>query len=156
MLDRNGVARNAGFGSSEQALLADQSVDERRLARVGAAYNSDTDWVSRIRFGFGLRLRDFVRQHGTQGIIKIGHALLVLGRNRYGLAESERIGFQPTGFARCSLALVGDEYDRLAGFTRRIGKGVIDRHWPGPRVNHEKNNVGLIDGGFGLLPHPTG
>src|SRR5262245_23017445 len=155
MLDRNGVARNAGFGSSEQPLLADQTVDKRRLARVGAAYNSDTDWVSCIRFGFGLRLRDFFRQRGTQGIIKIGHALTMLGRNRYGLAKSERIGFQPTGFARCSFALVGDEYNRFAGFSRSVGKGVICRQWSGPRVNHEKNNVGLIDGGFGLLPHPT-
>ena len=42
-IDRDGVARDAGFRPGQQALLAEQAIDQRRLAGVGAADDRDAD-----------------------------------------------------------------------------------------------------------------
>ena len=42
-IDGDGVARGAGFRRGEQPLLADQPVDQRRLAGIGAPDNGDAD-----------------------------------------------------------------------------------------------------------------
>ena len=45
---------------------------------------------------------------------------IMLGRDRYRLAEAERVGLEPTRFAGRALPLVGHEDDRFAGFARDI------------------------------------
>ncbi len=42
-VDRDGVAGDAGLGPGQQAVLADQPVDQGRLAGVGPADDGDAD-----------------------------------------------------------------------------------------------------------------
>ncbi len=49
-VDRDGVARDAGFRPGEQTLLAEQPVDQRRLAAVRPADHRDVNGPRRIDF----------------------------------------------------------------------------------------------------------
>ena len=42
-LDRDGIAGGAGFGAGQQPLLAEQMVDQRRFAGIGAADDGNAD-----------------------------------------------------------------------------------------------------------------
>ena len=95
-------------------------------------------------------------QHCAQGIVEIGHAFIMLGRDRYRLAETESVGLEPTRFAGSALTLVGHEDDRFARFARDIRERMIRRNRPGARVDHEEDGIGLFDGRFGLGPHAAG
>ena len=86
-LDRDGVARDAGFRAGEQALLAEQAVDQRGLAGVGPADDRDADRpVGALFVGLGLvvlgRRRGVLGQRGADRVVEIGQALAVLGRDR--------------------------------------------------------------------------
>ena len=78
----------------------------------------------------------------------------MLGRNFYGIAEAERVGFHRADFAVLTLGLVGDQDHRLVGAAREVGKGTIVRGQPSTRVDHEHQGVGERDCGFRLLLHP--
>ena len=95
-------------------------------------------------------------QRGAQGVIEIGHALIVFGRDRHRLAQTERISFQPAPLASRAFALVGDDHRRLAGAAGELGEDAVDRHQAHPRVDHEEDDVGRRDGGFGLRAHAAG
>ena len=120
-IDRDGVAGGAGLRRGQQALLADQPVDQRGLAGIGPPDNGDADRMRAGRLGrrFDL-LRGAFRQRRAQGVVEIGQALVVLGGNRDRVAEAERIGVQPPGFAGGAFHLVGDQHGRLAGLAREI------------------------------------
>ncbi len=127
-IDRDGVARGAGFRRGQQALLADQPVDQRGFAGIRASDNGDADRMRSGRFGGSLRrLRGLRRQRSAQRIVEIGQALIVLGGNRHRIAEAERIGIQPPGFAGGAFHLVGDQHGRLAGFAHQFGEGPVGR-----------------------------
>ena len=101
-IDRDGVARGAGLRRGEQALLADQPVDQRRLAGIRPPDNGDAD---RMRTGRRRppprpRLRGLFGQRRAQRVVEIGQALVMLGRNRHRIAEAERIGVEPARLRR--------------------------------------------------------
>ena len=163
-LDGNGIAGGAGLGAGQQPLLAEQVIDQRRLAGIGTADDGDPDRPLRqILIGFDdvvivelLALLDRLRHQRAQRVVEIAEALAMLGRNLDRLAEPERVGFHRAGIALLALALVGDQHHRLVGAAREIGKGAIVRRQAGARVDHEHQGVGKPDRGLGLLLHPRG
>ena len=155
-IDRDGVARGAGLRRGEQALFADQPVDQGRLAGIRTSDNGDANGM-RLGgcSGFDL-LCGRLRQRRAQRVIKIGEALIVLGRQRDRLAEAEFVRFKPARFAGGAFHLVGDQHGRLAGLAHDGGEGAVDRRRPGARIDHEEHRVGLRDRGLGLRPHAAG
>ena len=130
-LDRDGIARGAGLRARQQALLAEQMIDQRRLAGIGPADDGDAD---RTRRGLLLRQRlvvlgfiflDRLRHQLAQRVIELAHALAVLGRDLDGIAEAEREGLHRAGIAMLAFALVGDQQHRLVGLAGEIGEGAI-------------------------------
>ena len=100
--------------------------------------------------------RGVVRHQSVQGVVKVGHALVVLGRDRDRLTEAEGIGFKAACFTGRPFAFVRDQHDRFAGFARDIGEVVIDGRRARACIDHEKYDVGLIDRRFRLRPHASG
>ena len=128
-------------GPGQQPLLAEQPVDQRRLAGIGAADHGDADrawWPGLLAaaFAFGIGRLRVGRGHGrigkrrAQRLVEIGEALAVLGRDRDRLAEPELVGLEHAG-PRCpALALVGDQDRRLARAAHEIGKRAVGRQRP--------------------------
>src|SRR6185437_6727175 len=90
-LDRDGIARGAGYGAGQEPLLADEIVDQRRFAGIGPADNRDAD---RTRRGILFRLVPgrflffrYLRHQRAQRIVELAHALAMLGGNLNGIAE---------------------------------------------------------------------
>ena len=96
-----------GSGPGQQPILAEDAVEQRRLAGVGAAEHGDAQRLGRIdrrpvlvlvklaarrrprrRVSSAARLR----QNFAQRLVEIGRALAMLGRDRDRIAEAEFIG----------------------------------------------------------------
>ena len=163
-LDRDRIARGAGLRAGQQALLAEQMVDQRGFPGIGAADDGDADRPLRkllvrdddvvvVEF-FGLL--DRLRHQRAQRIIEFAQALAVLGRDLDGVAKPERVGFHRTDFAVLALGLVGYQHHRFVGAAGELGKGAVVRREADAGVDHEHQRVGEFDRGFGLLLHPCG
>ena len=132
-IDADRVASEAGLGADQQPLLAEDVVQQRRLAGVGAPDDGDRQRLGQVelaavllvveglgRAGLGLLdLGGLLRQAFEQGGIEIREALAVLGRERHRVAQAELVGFHRALAAGLALGLVGDEDERLA---RRAGR----------------------------------
>ena len=142
--DGDAVARDAGLGAGDEAVVLEDAVDQRRLAGVGAADEGDADRLVRLGrrlgvgierlFAFGLRLQRNHRAGALQlllrsgeRLVEIGHALAVLGGDRRRFAEAEPPGFEEAFIALLALALVGGEHDRLAGLAQQLREALVDR-----------------------------
>ena len=159
-LHRNGIAGGARLGAGQQPLLAEQLVDQRRLAGVGPADDGDANGP-RCGFLFGdvlvgglFLVLDGRRHQRGQRVVELAHALAVLGGNLHGIAQAQRVGFHCADLAVLALGLVGDQHHRLVGAAGEIGEGAVVRRQPHARVDHEHQGIGLRDRGLGLLLHP--
>ena len=159
-VDRDGVARDAGFRPGQQALLPDQAVDQGRFAGVWAADDGD---ANRGLFrGGGGRLFLFLAQGGRLGqrraqrVVEIAQALAVLRADRDRIAEPQRVGLERAGCGGAPLGLIGDQDRGLARPAHQIGEGAIGRIGAGARVDQKKHGVGLRDRRRGLRLHAGG
>ena len=174
-VDGDRIAGDAGFRSGEQALLADQRVDQGRLAGVGPADDGDPHRLGVVigRLGIGIgdvladqRLADrnlvvflFVAEGALfaerfdDGVAQLGQALAVLGRNADRLAEPKFPAFQQPALGAFRFGLVGDQHDRLAGFPDDLGKGPVVGRQAGLGVDHEEDQIRLADRDLGLGAH---
>ena len=169
-VDGYGVARDAGFGTHKQAILADHAVDQRRLARIRAADDGDAQGPVRVEIILGIIARGIVpgrllvsvlvfgliRDEGRERLQQVGRALAMLRRERDGIAEAERIGVDDAVRALLALGLVGQQDHRLAGPADEIGEGLVHRGEAEPGVDHEHHDIGLGDGRLGLGAHAAG
>src|SRR6185312_10865045 len=91
-IDGNGIARDAGLGARQQPLLADEAVDQRRLAGVRPADDGDADRMRAALLARGVLalLGGLFRQRGDERVVEIDHALVVLGRDADRPAEPDR------------------------------------------------------------------
>ena len=156
-VDRDGVAGDAGLRTGEQALLAEQPVDQRRLADVRTADHRDANGTVGVRIDLLIlgRRGGVLRQGGADRVVEVGEALAVLGGERDRIAEAERVGLGGAG-ARASLALVGDDDHRLAGAPHDVGEGAVDRRQAAAHVDQEQHRVGAADRHLGLRHHARG
>ena len=148
--DGDGVAGDAGFRAGQHAVLADQAVDQGRLASVGATDDGDQD---RLVGGVLLFLEADLRVIAGQQRIEIGHALAVLARNRKRLAEAERPGLGDAGVAGAALGLVGGEDHRPLIAAQDAGEDLVARGDALAGVDQEQHHVRFLDGQFGLGAH---
>ena len=140
-------------GPVSRPLLADQAVDQRRLAGVRAADDGDLDRLRRlVRFGLVLVVGYVLKQR----VAEVAEALAVLGGDRDRLAEAEVEGLQRARGAGLALGFVGDEDDRLAGGAQHGGEMPVERRDAGARVDEEEADVGGPHRRLGLHPHAAG
>gem|GEM_PF-4239642 len=160
-IDRNGVTRNAGFRAGEQAVLAEDAVDESRLARVRTADDRQLERPAQqcflILFFRELRLFGLERfQVRQQRFEQVGNAHPVLGGERDRIAEAERIGLQHAAFAGAAFGLVGQHDHRHRRGAQPLADLLVQRRQPGARIDHEKCHIGGFQRRFGLLAHAAG
>ena len=160
----DGIAREPRLRPGDHALLAEQRIDQRRLAGVGPADHGHADRAGlvvrldaallvvagAIRATLGDRLQ---AERGQDGRDQFADTLAMLGRygDRLAETEPERL-VEPVG-ARAPLALVGNQHDRPARGTHRLGEGRVGRHHAVTRIEHEQHDVGLADRRLALGAH---
>jgi hypothetical protein len=122
---------------------------------IRASDYGDADRLLGRFFGRGLLidLGGRVRKRRAKRIVKICQSLSMLRADRHRIAQSERIGFERTGFAGTAFAFVGDQNSRLAGFAYQIGEGLIGRSRAGARIDQKQDRVRLRHCGCGLRLH---
>jgi hypothetical protein len=145
MADR--IAGDAGLRSRQHAILAEQRVDQRRLADIGPADDGQPD---RPVLGFVCSTFAGRRQPGLERFIELVHAVAVGGRDRHRLAEAKLEGFIEPGLAGTALGLVGAHDDRLAGAAHDLGELAVDRREPCPGVDQQQTHVAGGNRLFGL------
>ena len=101
-VDADGISRDAGLGSRQQPLFAENAIDERRLAGIGPPDNSETQRLRRIELAAVLFFAEFrllcsfslyfsrrrgqIRQRCDEGLVEIARAFAMFGGNRDGIA----------------------------------------------------------------------
>ena len=167
-VDGDGVAGDAGFRTGEQAILAEQAIDQRRLAAVRPPDHGDVD---------GRRLRGCIGSLGValaadrasptaaRSAPAAPHAAHRRDRKAPPRARPRSRPARPgrahrprstPACAVAALALVGDQDGGLAGSAHEIGEGAIDRGRAALRIDQEQHRVGSGNRGFGLRPHAAG
>jgi len=99
-VEPDGVARRAGLVERDDALLAEQRVDERRLADVRTPDDGDLDATPARRrrlvvYDAGRNLDAVERD-----VNEVAHVLAMLGRDRKRLAEAELVEVGHRALAR--------------------------------------------------------
>ncbi len=79
----------------------------------------------------------------------------MLRRQRDRIAEPDPIGLHHARLGRAPLGLVRTEDDRRARAAQDIGKELVGRRQPDPRVNQEEAGISHAHGAFGQPPHPA-
>ena len=144
------VAGGAGHVAGDDAVLADQSVDERRLAHVRATDDGDTDAAVVGRGGGGERCGVVALEHALH---EIAAALAVRGGDGQRLAEAERMEIGGGGRRIETLGLVDREEHGLAGAAQLTRHEVVLRREPAACIGDEDEQVGFLDGTLGLQAH---
>ena len=155
----DGVAGGPRHVVDHRALLAEQLVEEGRLAHVGPP-DDGHPWRA-TGPGAGRRRRRLLlllgrqgrRQEVDHGVEEVAGAPPVQGADREGIAHPEGDelpgGRLPVGV----VDLVHHQADRWAGPADDLGCGQVLVGHPGGHVDHQEHHVGLGQGPFGLLAH---
>ncbi len=144
----HGVAGRPRLLGDDHPLLAEERVDEARLAHVGAAEDGDPD-----RLLPHLR-RALARKLGHDAVEQVARAVPVQGGERHRLAQPERVELERVRVAAGVVHLVGDDDHGLVGAAQDVGDFLVARGDAGARVHDEEHEVGLGDGQAGLLGDP--
>ena len=144
----NGVAGGAGEGADDGPLLAQQPVQQRRLADVRASDDGETGSGRGLlhlrRRGEGVH--DGVEQVGNAGAVQGGDG--VDGRRQPQGVELQR-GLPQTVVVR----LVDRQEDRAAGPAEDVGDLAVAGGDAAGGVGEEDDGVGVADCLLGLLPN---
>ena len=150
--DVHRVARRARLVEGDHALLADESVDEGRLADVGTADHADAD----LAVGGVIAL-------GAGGLDALEHALHEVAdpaamRSRDGvrLAEAEGMELRGDDVRVAVLALVDGDRDGLAALSQHVGDEPVRGIEAALAVDQEDDAVRFFDGAAGLARHELG
>jgi hypothetical protein len=145
------IARGAGHVERNHALLADERVDQRRLADVRTAHDGDLD-AARSLFLVALfrlpRVCDFQRI-----VDHLGHAVAVRRRNGARIAEPELVEVRGDRAVLHPLGLVDDEENRPANLAQIVGNRLVLRRETIAAVNNEHDDVRFFNCLTGLARH---
>ena len=161
------VARQPRLGSRDHALLAEEGVDQRRLAGVGAPDDGNADGPRRtsLKAGIGLRLvrrlaalpDDRLQAQRRQHIgHEVDQAFAVLGRDGDRLAEAQLESGVEARLPYAPLALIGDDDNRAPRGAHELGEHLVARRHAFARIDQEQHEIGLGERRLGLLAHALG
>ena len=134
------VARGAGLVRGQHPVLANQAVQQGRLAGVRAADDRDANGaVVELRVFDGDRgcLQQFAQQ-ATDAVTELGG-----NHRRFAKAQLVEVGDQHLGHA---FRLVGQQPHRLAELAQRPGDLDVAGHQAGLGIDEEQHVVGVLDG----------
>ena len=142
-VDRDRIARQARFGSRDHPVLAQHTIDQRRLARIRPP--DDCELQDRL-FAFVDRLVIIVVRYRAfemrrQRIEQIAHPFVMLGRQLHRITKAERQGFKHSLLGGAALGLVGCKHDRTICRSQPTRDVLVKRYDTCPRVDHEQGNV---------------
>jgi hypothetical protein len=137
-----GVARRARLVGDDHALLAEQRIQQARLADVRSPEDRDAD----------RRVRDCgpaaTRQPGNDRVEQVAGAVAVSRRERKRIAESEPVELERERVLIGIVDLVSDQHHRLVRRAQDLGELLVAGCDAGSRVGQEEHEVGL---GYGRL-----
>ena len=137
---RDAITCRARHVKGDNTLLADQPVDERRLANIGSANDGDPDTLLFILFGRYVR-----RWQGLENAVdELAHTTPVCCGDGDGFA-GKTIEF---GDGHCRIeafALVDDQRDWLAGAPQSFGNGFIAGITAITGIDEKEHMIGLIN-----------
>ena len=149
----DGVARGAGNVGHDRAVGAQDAVEQRGLTGVGAA---DDGHVQRI----GELIGDLVLLLGQQGhdvVEQVARAMTMQGRERRGLADTERIEFPDAVVLAIGVVeLVHQQKDRLVAALEHASDRFVLLGDAGAAVDHKQDDGGFLGGGEGLVADRRG
>ena len=89
-------------------------------------------------------------------VAQLADAEVMLGRDRQRLAKTERKGFVEPGSAARPSHLLAARITGLPDAAHQFGEDLVGGDDARPRIDQENDEVGLLDGGHGLLAHAGG
>ena len=131
------VARRTGGIRDDQPFLAEEPVDERRLADVRATHDRDPQRLGNaVTVGVGEALDDQVEE--------VPGVLAVRRRHRDRIPCPEVVELVEVGALRI-VDLVRDEEPGLPGVPQQLHEACVTRMEPGLRIHHQQHQVSLGD-----------
>src|SRR5581483_387373 len=134
------VARRARRRAHERALVAQERVEQRRLADVRAAHDREPVGVLVPR---ALLLRG--RQHLDHAIEQVADAEAMLRREQAGLVEAELEQLMREVAFRVRVGLVRGDDDYASGPAQQARDVAVDRRETLADVEHEQDELRLVD-----------
>ena len=157
-VDRDRIAGNPGFWPGQQAVFAQDTVDQRRFARIRPTDDGQFQNALRIVFGFiGVARRGrfgFIDQR-QQSLKQVAEPFAMFGRQRDRFPKTQRKGLIETIIARAAFGLVGDEDHRNRRFMQMATDFLVEQSQPGARIDHEQRDRRAGQRRLGLNTHPA-
>ena len=150
----DGVAGDAGLRPREHLVLAQDTVDEGGLARVGAAHDGDPHRA--VLAALGRRAGGRVGRDLGEARAQLVEAHAVLARQRDRLSEAQREGVVEARIGGLALVLVGGQHHRAAALLAdQVGQLAVQRGDALARVHEEQRDVRRADRALGQRAHPA-
>src|SRR5262249_52559092 len=134
------VARRSGRFRDDHALLAEDRVQQARLADIRAAEYGYSDRV------LPYFLAGSSRETGHDHVEQVARVEPVRGRDRDRVAEAEPVELERVRLLRRVVDLVREQEDRLVRVPQYGGELLVARRDPCARVDDEEDEIGLGDG----------
>src|SRR6202041_810504 len=145
----NRVARGSGNRGDDGAFFADQLIEQRGLADVGAADDSEIHVLYRRRgFAFGHLVGEGVEQH-------INAETVFGGDGENFVTQFVKLRSEFDGLLRRVHFINGND-GRLAGAAHKLHDFLIERRRAGAAVNNDYDAAGVINGDAGLAQNFAG
>ena len=151
---QEGVDRVAGGArdlADDGPLLAEQAIDQRRLADVGPAHDRDGNLVGRLERH---RFSDLAGglEHDLHGVHQVVHAGAVLGRDLEHVIEPEREELVHPIAGPLVVGLVHRQQHRRLRDPTDLGRNfIVSGHASLAAVDHEDHQIGLQNGALAVL-----
>ena len=149
----DGVARRASNVGHDRAVGAQDAVEQRRLTGVGTADDGDVQRVGELIGDLVL----FLRKQGHDVIEQVARAVAVQGRERRGLADTERIELPDAVVLSIGVVeLVHQQKDRLVAALEHASDRLVLLGDAGAAVDHKQDDGSFLGGGEGLVADGRG
>ena len=137
------VARGPGDVADHHTLFADEPVEQRGFADVGAADDRHAQRPVRLLVRFA-RQRDAL-ENGFQAVVEFIYPATVLRRHGQRLAQSQLVELVNHRVLAFAVDLVGHEHDGKVALAQQRGDVAVDRRGPRAGVDDEDQGRGLGD-----------
>ena len=144
----DGVPGGAGDGRDNEPVLADQAVDDRRLAHIGFADDGHPNRVILLFLRFhSLKIAADMVQH-------VAETGTVGGRDGVGIPDAQVIELIDIRHITAGLVnLVDRQDDRLMGPAQHIRHLSVRVGHALPDIHHKDDDIRHFNGQLGLFPH---